>query len=227
MKIKPEISSAETKTIISQDKKTDVPIVTSSETETTVMVKDGITIIIGGLRQDQHKKTVKKIPILGDLPGLRYLFSSTSDEVDKNDLIILLTPHIVSGEAAYTDFAEIKPQDGAVISMVGGKLVKERIVNPKTNLSGDIPPESYYSLLVNRIREISRAHKPDKERGEVKIAFTLSDDGTLLENPSVTKSTNFKLDPYALEALKQAVPFPPFPKDLAQKTKKFELTLVY
>ena len=59
------------------------------------------------------------------------------------------------------------------------------------------------------------------------MAFTLSEEGTLLDTPSVTKSSNFKLDPYALEALKQALPFPHFPKDLVTKIKRFNITLVY
>ncbi|MFA5272300.1 MAG: secretin N-terminal domain-containing protein [Candidatus Omnitrophota bacterium] len=227
MKIKPEVSSAETKTIISQDKRTEVPIVTSSETETTVMVKDGVTIIIGGLRKDEHKKTVKKVPILGDIPGLRYFFSSTSDEINKTDLIILLTPHIMSGESAYIDFAQIQPQDGSVVSMVGGNIVKERIVNPKNKIPGQVQPENYYTLVNNRVKEMGLFTRPFKENGEVEIAFTLSNNGTLLDDPYISKSNNPKLDLYALKALEQALPFPPFPKDVAQKTKKFKITLVY
>jgi len=227
MKIKPEVSSAETKTIISQDKRTEVPIVTSSETETTVMVKDGVTIIIGGLRKDEHKKTVKKVPILGDIPGLRYFFSSTSDEINKTDLIILLTPHIMSGESAYIDFAQIQPQDGAVVNMVGGNIVSERIVDPKNKIPGQIQPEDYYSLVNNRVKEMGLFARPLKEKGEVEIAFTLSDNGTLLDEPYISKSSNPGLDLYALKALEQALPFPPFPKDVAQKSKKFKITLIY
>jgi type II secretory pathway component GspD/PulD (secretin) len=127
MKIRPEVSSSETKTIISQDKKTDVPIVSTSEAETTVLVKDGVTIIIGGLRKDERKKTVKKIPLLGEIPYLGALFRSTSDELKKTDLIILLTPHIMSGESPYTEISEIKPKDGAVAKMVKGNIILDKI----------------------------------------------------------------------------------------------------
>jgi len=227
MRIKPEVSSAETRTLISQDKKTEVPIVTSSEAETTVMVKDGVTIIIGGLRKDEHKKTVKKVPILGDLPGLRYFFSSTSDEITKTDLVILLTPHIMSGETAYTDFAEIKPENGTVANMVSGEIIKDRIVNPKTNLSGEIRAEDYCSFVNNRINEVALSTRPRTEKGEVEVAFTLSQEGTLIEEPRITKSNNFKLNTYALKTIEQALPFPPFPKSLNEEKKKFNITLVY
>jgi len=227
MRIKPEVSSAETRTLISQDKKTEVPIVTSSEAETTVMVKDGVTIIIGGLRKDEHKKTVKKVPILGDLPGLRYFFSSTSDEITKTDLVILLTPHIMSGETAYTDFAEIKPENGTVVNMVSGEIIKDRIVNPKTNLSGEIRAEDYCNFVNNRINEVALSTRPRTEKGEVEVAFTLSQEGALLEEPRITKSNNFKLNTYALKTIEQALPFPPFPKSLNEEKKKFNITLVY
>jgi len=227
MKIKPEVSSAVTRTLISQDKKTEVPIVTSSEAETTVMVKDGVTIIIGGLRKDEHKKTVKKIPILGDIPGLRYFFSSTSDEITKTDLVILLTPHIMSGETAYTDFAEIKPENGAVVNMVSGNIVKDRIVNPKTNLSGEIRAEDYCNLVNERINDIARTAKPRTEKGEVEVAFMLSQEGTLIGEPSIVKSNNSKLNPYVLKTIEQSLPFPPFPKSLGEEKKKFNITLIY
>lgn len=227
MKIKPEVSSAETRTLISQDKKTEVPIVTSSEAETTVMVKDGITIIIGGLRKDQHKKTVKKVPILGDLPGLRYFFSSTSDEITKTDLVILLTPHIMSGEAAYTDFSEIKPENGAVVNMVGGNIVKERIVYPRNNLSGEIRAEDYCNLVNERIKDIALSTRPNKEKGEVEVAFVLSQKGVLAGRPCIVKSNNSKLNPYALKTIEQALPFPPFPESLKEEKKKFNIMLVY
>ncbi|MDD4955602.1 MAG: secretin N-terminal domain-containing protein [Candidatus Omnitrophica bacterium] len=227
MKIKPEVSSAETRTLISQDKKTEVPIVTTSEAETTVMVKDGVTIVIGGLRQDQHNKTVKKVPILGDLPGLRYFFSSTSDEITKTDLVILLTPHIISGEEAYTDFTEIKPENGAIVDMVNGEIVKDRIVYPKTNLSGEIRPDDYCNLVNGRINDIAKYTKPRSEKGEVEVAFTLSPQGTLAEEPRIIKSNNFKLNAYALKTIDQALPFPPFPKSLNEERKKFNITLIY
>jgi len=227
MKIKPEVSSAITRTLISQDKKTEVPIVTSSEAETTVMVKDGVTIIIGGLRKDQHKKTVKKIPILGDIPGLRYFFSSTSDEITKTDLVILLTPHIMSGETAYTDFAEIKPQNGAVVDMVAGDIVKERIVNPKTDLSGETRAEDYCNLVNNRINDVALTIKPSNEKGEVEVAFELAQNGTIIDKPYIIKSSNFKLNPYVLQAIAQALPFPSFPKSLNEEKKKFNITLIY
>ncbi|MCG8431816.1 MAG: hypothetical protein MJA29_11670 [Candidatus Omnitrophica bacterium] len=126
MKIRPEISSAERVTLLSEGKETQIPIVTTSEAETTIMVKDGVTVIIGGLRQDEHAKTVKQIPLLGDIPVLGHAFRSTSNEVKQAELVILLTPYILSGDDSYTDTAQLQPDDGAVASMVDGDIVHLR-----------------------------------------------------------------------------------------------------
>jgi len=127
MKIKPEISSATRTKILSEGKETEIPIVTTSEAETTIMVKDGITIIIGGLKKDKKEKTTKRIPLLGSIPVLGLLFGSTSDSYSKTELVILLTPHIISGDTPYTDFSQIKPKNGAVVSMVNGEIKTETV----------------------------------------------------------------------------------------------------
>ena len=98
MKIKPEISSSERKELVSEDKVTEVPIVSTSEAETTVVVKEGVSIIIGGLKKVTENKEVRRVPILGSIPLLGVLFRSKSDEWNKNELVILLTPRIVSGD---------------------------------------------------------------------------------------------------------------------------------
>jgi general secretion pathway protein D len=130
MKIKPEISSAQRTDLTSEGKITQVPIVTTSESETTVMVKDGVTILIGGLKKDQRQKTVKKIPVLGDIPLAGFFFRSTSDELSKTELVILLTPHIMSGENSLTDFSNLKPVDGAVKEMYRGQIITTETHEP-------------------------------------------------------------------------------------------------
>ena len=59
-----------------------------------VAIMDGQTIIIGGLMQDQLNDTVKKVPLLGDIPLLGELFKSTQTKKTKTELLIFLTPHV-------------------------------------------------------------------------------------------------------------------------------------
>ncbi|MSR77221.1 MAG: type II secretion system protein GspD [Candidatus Omnitrophica bacterium] len=101
MKIKPEISSV-ARTLITPTQNA-IPIVDTTLSETTVMVKDGTTIIIGGLRKNEKVKTVKKTPILGDIPLVGALFRNTSEQLEKIELVIFLTPNVVSGDMTFTD----------------------------------------------------------------------------------------------------------------------------
>jgi general secretion pathway protein D len=64
-------------------------------TETLVNLRDGETVIIGGLIQDQDRKNKIKVPILGDIPVIGKLFSSTDDETIKTDILMSITPNIV------------------------------------------------------------------------------------------------------------------------------------
>jgi general secretion pathway protein D len=71
------------------------PIVNQREAQTTVSVKDGQTIVLGGIIQDQVTDTVNKIPVLGDLPLIGPLFRSDNKADDKTELLVFLTPHVI------------------------------------------------------------------------------------------------------------------------------------
>lgn len=98
LKIKPEVSSAKDTDITVNSKTSSVPIKTSSEAETTVIVKDGTPIIMGGLKKVDVAQTRNKIPVLGDLPFFGSFFRNTTDTWEKTELVILLTPYIISGD---------------------------------------------------------------------------------------------------------------------------------
>ncbi|MFH1288609.1 MAG: secretin N-terminal domain-containing protein, partial [bacterium] len=99
MEIKPEISSVVS--IKTTESGTQVPIVETSEAETSVMVKDGVSIIIGGLIKDEKSKSEQGIPILRSLPLVGILFQRKVDEIKKTEMVVFLTPHIISGEVEY------------------------------------------------------------------------------------------------------------------------------
>ena len=61
-----------------------------------VRIKDGETLVIGGLIQETESKTVKKVPILGDLPVIGVAFRSTHSSKKKNELVIMITPKIIN-----------------------------------------------------------------------------------------------------------------------------------
>lgn len=78
--------------------------------DTTVIVKDKNTVVIGGLIDDSFTLTDYKVPCLGDVPGLGLLFKSTSEALEKTNLFVFLTPHVVEnpaeGKAIYKEKKE-------------------------------------------------------------------------------------------------------------------------
>lgn len=75
-----------------------VPIVRRSTAETTVTVKDGVTVMIAGLIDEAKSENVSKVPFLGDIYGIGKLFRHTSESSVRRETIIFLTPHIVYGD---------------------------------------------------------------------------------------------------------------------------------
>jgi type IV pilus assembly protein PilQ len=76
-------------------KTNDIPDEFSTELATNVMVQSGQTIVIGGLFRDVVITSRSQIPLLGDLPLIGALFRGTSDQTTRQEVIVLLTPHII------------------------------------------------------------------------------------------------------------------------------------
>lgn len=74
--------------------RTTIPVVTTQELETTVFVKSGTTIVLGGLIQDTQTKSSSKVPVIGSVPLLGKAFQSKSHDFSKTELVIFLTPTI-------------------------------------------------------------------------------------------------------------------------------------
>lgn len=74
-----------------------VPIVDKRNAKTTLLMDDGQVLIMGGLRKKETTLTTNKVPLLGDLPLVGFLFSSDKTEVVHSELLIMISPHI------YTD----------------------------------------------------------------------------------------------------------------------------
>jgi len=75
------------------------PIVNQREADTTVSVKDGETIVLGGIMQKQVTSTVNKVPLLGDIPVLGALFTSKSLNLTNTELLVFLTPTVIKDPA--------------------------------------------------------------------------------------------------------------------------------
>lgn len=74
------------------------PTIARREVSSTLTTRDGTPVIISGLLREDTVSEVRQVPILGRLPLIGALFRSTSDRKQKTNLLILVTPHIVTGE---------------------------------------------------------------------------------------------------------------------------------
>ncbi|WKZ17632.1 MAG: type II secretion system secretin GspD [Candidatus Jettenia sp. CY-1] len=90
--IKQEVSDAQTTTT----GVTNSPTFSTRQAETSLVIKSGHTISLGGIIEQRNEKTVEKIPILGDIPFLGNLFKTTSIRNRRTELLMLLTPYIAA-----------------------------------------------------------------------------------------------------------------------------------
>ena len=96
MKVKTEVSSAGTPLTTALGSV--VPIVETSEAETVIKVKDGAMIMIAGLMKEEKSKDILGIPFLSHIPILGMAFSSRTQQKENTELVIFITPHIISGD---------------------------------------------------------------------------------------------------------------------------------
>ena len=93
MDVTPEISQLTSSTVpISQG--VSAPIISKRSADSRVGIRDGQTIVIGGLMEDRKTSTMTKVPILGDIPFIGALFQRNQVQKSKTELLIFLTPHV-------------------------------------------------------------------------------------------------------------------------------------
>ena len=90
------------------------PTTTKRSTKTSVLVKDGRTVVIGGLMKEDDDESITKMPLLGDIPVLGWLFKSKHVSKNKTNLLVFLTPHIVKEADDLSKITEEKHREFAV-----------------------------------------------------------------------------------------------------------------
>ena len=80
---------------ISPSKTATAPILDSKQASSIVRVRDGTTVVMGGLIETESAKNENKVPLLGDIPFVGKLFTGTYSAHSKTELVIFVTPHLV------------------------------------------------------------------------------------------------------------------------------------
>jgi general secretion pathway protein D len=107
------------------------PTTTKRAMETTTIARDKQTLVIGGLVRDNVTLSERKIPLLGDIPLLGWLFRFQSRQVEKLNLLVFLTPHIIRDEV---DIVELNQRKAADV----GTLQRENRIEEPTRLKQEV-----------------------------------------------------------------------------------------
>lgn len=102
MRIKPEISSVID--TITSSSNNEIPIIDTTMADTSVIVKDGATIMIGGLHKEELMENESGTPFLSRVPLVGFLFSEKRKTKRRVELLILLTPHVITGDELVTGY---------------------------------------------------------------------------------------------------------------------------
>lgn len=108
MTIHPEVSSV-------SELLDDGPRITTREADTTVRVRDGETVVIGGLIKNENNGIRSRIPILGSLPVIGFLFSNRNEDKIQTELAVFITPHIIRSDRKSKLQAKFAPVNAEVL----------------------------------------------------------------------------------------------------------------
>ncbi len=109
---------------------------TKRKIKTQIVMNSGDTAVLGGLMRDQDKDAVVKVPILGDIPILGWLFKSQTKNKDKTNLLVFITPRIIRDQAASAAILDEK--------------INERIDFVQRNMNGKDPHGHYIDGLLRK-----------------------------------------------------------------------------
>ncbi len=148
--------------------------ITERSAQTSVVVGDSDTIVMGGLVRDKVSETVSKIPILGDIPLLGWLFRSKESESGKSNLVIFITPHIVR------QYEKVR----AILD----KKLKERDEFLETNAGGEDPFRKTRDDMIRSLPDLKQLSNT-----KPKTTFTIDEDEVpipLEEKPKPQANSN-------------------------------------
>ncbi len=185
------------------------------EAETEVTVASGETIVIAGLLEAEDTDDVSQLPGLGNMPVLGRLFRSPEVQSTRRELVITVTPEIVTDAAATVDRQLALEQALAVAEVTA---------------SVDDPRLRYALQVQERIAKALRYPQREQELdidGTVKLRLHLFADGTL-GRAMVSESSGIEsLDLEALKAAESQAPYPGFPSGIAERELWLEVPVIF
>ncbi|MCA9287081.1 MAG: hypothetical protein KDA05_00765 [Phycisphaerales bacterium] len=134
LEVHPTISAVSARTTeISED--FSAPIITQRFVRTTVTVKDGETLVIGGLLQTRNEERQTRVPILGSIPGVGSIFRTTQHTNQTTELLIIITPRVVTGHSD-EDVSRLRALSQEQINRLSNPESVQRMLLDSRNLPG-------------------------------------------------------------------------------------------
>jgi len=148
------------------------PIIDVRKAETNVVIKDGFTLAIGGLSQNEESKSGSRVPFLSSLPGVGKLFRSDSDDITQRNLIIFITARTLNPDG--TDYREV---------------VDPRVLNEMGVLPSDIPGYDISEKEREQLRRLEeiRIKENESERSAKAEALIKKYDNKKIQSDSDAK----------------------------------------
>jgi len=160
------------------------PTTTKRSTKTSVVVKDNQTVVIGGLMEEREEESLAKVPLLGDIPILGWLFKSKTMEKKKTNLLVFLTPHIVKGAEQLSsltgnkelEFAksEERYKQGELLIKFSEETLEERISEilsiEEASIISVLKPKGLYHIKLKKGQDVREAVKIFSKYNEVEYA---------------------------------------------------------
>jgi type II secretion system protein D len=140
MEIRPEISTVSAQTT-QLGQGVEAPSINKRTVDTVVTVRDGQSVVIGGLIQTTDEKRRTKVPILGDFPLLGGLFRSVKTASAKTELLVILTPHVVMGQGPYREERSDVWTEQSIRQLADPTQIREYLERAKMP-PATVPPET-------------------------------------------------------------------------------------
>ncbi len=115
------------------------PIIDIREADTNVTIRDGDTIVIGGLIESRTRDRVSKIPLLGDIPILGYLFKEEHTEVRKMNLLIFITARIVTEDTDFSAYEKMMLEKMPIEALQDVRYFDDSRIRPHRYFPPELP----------------------------------------------------------------------------------------
>jgi len=122
------------------------PTISTRKIDTKLTLKDGATVLLGGLMSSNQSKNEGGVPLLKDIPGIGQLFRVDGETNDNTELIVLITPYIIS------DDKDAEAITDAFRSRLGGWARKPPAVNEKQGQLNPLPQKDSTPNIANTIQ---------------------------------------------------------------------------